>query len=126
MPLEALIDLMHLKACIDTMPQKAYVAEMQYRIQKPAQLALHLRSLRRARGLTQAQLGTRVGLDQTRIAKIERDPLLVSVGQLLQILSALGVQAVLLPAGEPRPIGKLGPQSGGKIGSRSRDAGAEW
>jgi hypothetical protein len=36
-------------------------------------------------------------LDQTRIAKIERDPTLISVGQLLTILRALGVQVALLP-----------------------------
>jgi hypothetical protein len=36
-----------------------------------------------------------VGLDQTRIAKIEADPQRVSVGQLFKILSALGVQVRL-------------------------------
>jgi HTH-type transcriptional regulator / antitoxin HipB len=66
-----------------------------YLIQTPAQLSAHLRSLRKAQGLTQAQLGDRVGLDQTRIAKIERDPRLVSVGQLLRILAVLSVRVVL-------------------------------
>jgi transcriptional regulator with XRE-family HTH domain len=37
-----------------------------------------------------------VGLDQTRIAKIEADPRRVSVGQLFKILSALGVRVLLL------------------------------
>ena len=41
-------------------------------LQTPAQLASHLRSLRKTRGLTQAALGRLIGLDQTRIAKIER------------------------------------------------------
>ncbi len=68
---------------------------MDYLIQTPAQLSAHLRSLRKARGFTQAQLGDRVGLDQTRIAKIERDPRLVSVGQLLRILAVLSVRVVL-------------------------------
>jgi HTH-type transcriptional regulator/antitoxin HipB len=68
---------------------------MDYLLQTPAQLSAHLRSLRKARSLTQAQLGDRVGLDQTRIAKIERDPRLVSVGQLLQILAVLRVRVVL-------------------------------
>ena len=58
-------------------------------IQTPAQLASHLRSLRESRGLTQKALGALVGLDQPRIAKIERDPRLVSVGQLMKLLSAL-------------------------------------
>jgi HTH-type transcriptional regulator/antitoxin HipB len=71
---------------------------MDYMIQTPAQLSAHLRSLRKAQGLTQAQLGDRVGLDQTRIAKIERDPRVVSVGQLLRILAVLSVRVVLKAA----------------------------
>lgn len=68
---------------------------MNYLLQTPAQLANHLPSLRNARHLTQAQLGMLVGLDQTRIAKIEANPQRVSVGQLFKILSALGVQVQL-------------------------------
>jgi HTH-type transcriptional regulator/antitoxin HipB len=78
------------------MPLRAYITSMDYLLQTPAQLAKHLPSLRNARHLTQAQLGTLVGLDQTRIAKIEADPRRVSVGQLFKILSALGVQVQLL------------------------------
>lgn len=66
-------------------------------LQTPAQLPAHLRSLRKARNLTQAQLGAQVGLDQTRIAKIERDPAVVSVGQLMKLLTALRVRVVLNP-----------------------------
>lgn len=66
-----------------------------YTIQTASQLSAHLRSLRKSSALTQAQLGALVGLDQTRIAKIERDPGLVSVDQLLQILTALGAQVLL-------------------------------
>ena len=69
---------------------------MKYLLQTPAQLTKHLTSLRNARHLTQAQLGTLVGLDQTRIAKIEADPRRVSVGQLFKILSALKVRVQLL------------------------------
>lgn len=68
---------------------------MNYLIRSPSQLASHLRSLRKIRQLSQAQLGTLVGLDQTRIAKIEKDPRRISAGQLLKILSALGMQVVL-------------------------------
>ena len=78
------------------MPLKAYITRMRYLLQTSAQLAKHLPSLRNARHLTQAQLGMLVGLDQTRIAKIEADPRRVSVGQLFKILSALGVQVQLL------------------------------
>ena len=67
-------------------------------LQTPAQLADHLRSFRKARGLTQAALGKLVGLDQTRIAKIERAPQLVSLGQLMKLLSALHVRMLLHPS----------------------------
>jgi HTH-type transcriptional regulator / antitoxin HipB len=66
-------------------------------LQTPAQLTDHLRSFRKARRLTQAQLGKLAGLDQTRIAKIERHPERVSLGQLLQLLSLLHVRVLLQP-----------------------------
>jgi len=69
----------------------------QLMLQTPTQLSAHLRSLRKARRMTQAQLGAQIGLDQTRIAKIERDPAIVSVGQLMQLLNALRVRVVLDP-----------------------------
>jgi HTH-type transcriptional regulator/antitoxin HipB len=69
-------------------------------LQTPAQLSNHLRSFRKARGLTQAALGKLAGLDQTRIAKIERDPRLISVGQLMQLLSVLHVRVLLQPVSE--------------------------
>jgi HTH-type transcriptional regulator/antitoxin HipB len=87
---------MPLKAYYVFMPLMAYIVPMEYLLQTPAQLAKHLPSLRNARQLTQAQLGMLVGLDQTRIAKIEANPQRVSVGQLFKILSALGVQMQLL------------------------------
>jgi DNA-binding XRE family transcriptional regulator len=95
---------MPLKAYCIFMPLMAYTTPMHYLLQTPAQLAKHLPSLRNARHLTQAQLGTLVGLDQTRIAKIEADPRRVSVGQLFKILSALGVHVQLLSnEGDPAP-----------------------
>jgi HTH-type transcriptional regulator/antitoxin HipB len=75
---------------------------MAFHVHTPAQLSAHLRSLRKSRKLTQAQLGAKVGLDQTRIAKIERDPRSVSAGRLFEILAALGVSVVL----EPREKGR--------------------
>jgi len=89
-------------------PLEEYSASMDYLIQTPAQLAAHLRSLRNAKHLTQRQLGELVGLNQSRIAKIEHDPKLISVGQLLKILNALGTQVALRsvrgnPKKEPPP-----------------------
>jgi HTH-type transcriptional regulator / antitoxin HipB len=66
-----------------------------YPIQSPGQLSPHLRSFRKARGLSQARLGAVLGVGQARIARIEHDPTLVSVEQFLELLGALGVQMVL-------------------------------
>lgn len=71
-------------------------------LQTPAQLADHLRSFRKARGLTQAQLGRLVGIDQPRIARIEHDPSRVSVHTLLQLLTALRVRVFLEPLEPPK------------------------
>jgi len=62
---------------------------MSFLIQTPTQLAAHLRGLRTAKGWSQEQLGVKLGLSQARIARIEKDPLNVSVGQLLKVLSAM-------------------------------------
>jgi HTH-type transcriptional regulator/antitoxin HipB len=66
-------------------------------LQTPQQLADQLRSLRKERGLTQAALGELVGLDQTRVAKIERDPSVVSLKQLMRLLAVLRVRVLLQP-----------------------------
>ena len=76
---------------------------MDYPIQSPGQLSAHLRSLRKARGLNQVQLGAVLGVGQARIARIERDPAAVSVEQFLDLLGALGVQMVLRSTG-PRTV----------------------
>jgi HTH-type transcriptional regulator/antitoxin HipB len=72
-------------------------------LQTPTQLSEHLRSFRKARGLTQAQLGKLAGIKQARVAKIERDPRLVSVGQLLRLLTALHVRVLLQPIDDKSP-----------------------
>jgi HTH-type transcriptional regulator/antitoxin HipB len=77
---------------------------MGHTVQIPSQLSSHLRALRKARGLSQAALGNRLGLSQTRIARIEGDPLSISVEQLLRVLAALGVQVSL----EPMPTAQTG------------------
>jgi HTH-type transcriptional regulator/antitoxin HipB len=66
-----------------------------YPLSTPAHLAAELRRLRRARGLTQAELGAELGVQQARIGKIERDPGCVSLAQLVQILAALGAELVV-------------------------------
>jgi HTH-type transcriptional regulator/antitoxin HipB len=84
---------------------------MDYPIRLADQLRAHLRSLRKQRGLTQAQLGQRLGIGQVRMAEIEARPGLVSVDQLVKLLSALGAGLVVrdregrsaAPAAEPAP-----------------------
>ncbi|MEX1166979.1 MAG: helix-turn-helix transcriptional regulator [Hydrogenophaga sp.] len=64
----------------------------------PEQLSLHLRSLRKARGLTQAQLASRMGVGQSRISAIETDATKLTAEQLLRLLSALDASVVLRTA----------------------------
>lgn len=59
------------------------------------QLGPHLRSLRRARKMTQRELAARLGVTQARIATIEANPAAVSVGQLMTILAALDADLAL-------------------------------
>lgn len=82
---------------------------MDYPIQSPGQLSAHLRALRKARGWSQAHLGAALGVGQTRITRIERNPTAISVEQLLGLLAALGAQLVLRPNDlrQPGPLGAV-------------------
>lgn len=64
-------------------------------IQTSAQLSVHLKSLRKARGLTQTALGERIGVKQVRMADIEKNPGAVSLDQLIQVLHALDARLLL-------------------------------
>jgi HTH-type transcriptional regulator/antitoxin HipB len=68
---------------------------MDYPIRFSDQLKQHLRALRKAKGLTQTELGKLLGVGQVRVAEIERDPSAVSVAQLFKLLGALDAQLVL-------------------------------
>lgn len=72
---------------------------MDFHVATVAQLSAHLRALRKARNLTQANLGRLLGVKQSRIADIESDPGSVSVSQLHKILSALGAHMLLRDSG---------------------------
>ena len=58
-----------------------------------------LQQARMARGLTQAELGALVGLPQSHISKIERGETDFQWTTLEQIANAVGLSAVLIPAG---------------------------
>ena len=64
-------------------------------LHSPTQLSAHLKSLRKTRGLTQAELARRLGIRQSRLADIENHPETVSSAQLLDLLAALGVEVLL-------------------------------
>ena len=68
---------------------------MDYPVQLSSQLQQLLKSLRKSRQMTQAELARRLGVVQSRVADIERDPGAVSVEQLLQVLAMLGAQMVV-------------------------------
>jgi len=66
-----------------------------YPVQLSTQLRQHLRSLRKAKGLTQARMADLLGVVQSRVATIEANPGSLSVEQLLKVLAALDAQLVV-------------------------------
>jgi len=72
-------------------------------IHSPTQLSAHLKSLRKARRLTQAQLGVLIGVGQARVADIEKNPGAVNVAQLLEVLHALDTRLLLTSADKASP-----------------------
>jgi HTH-type transcriptional regulator / antitoxin HipB len=64
-------------------------------LQSPSQLSLHLKSLRKSRNVTQANMAKRLRITQERYSQIERHPELIATGRLLEILAALGVDVLL-------------------------------
>jgi transcriptional regulator with XRE-family HTH domain len=65
---------------------------------------MRIREVRKSRGITQAQLGSRIGLPQCEISRIERGRRTLSVRRLCSIAEALEVHpAALLEAPPPRP-----------------------
>lgn len=68
---------------------------MAYPVNAPIQLRAVLRALRKARGLTQAELGRRVGRSQKRIARIEAAPERASFDQISQLIAILGGRLVV-------------------------------
>src|SRR5436305_3983353 len=98
---------------------------MDYQIQTLLQLSTHLRALRKARGLSQAELGSRLGVGQTRIARIEGNPAAISVEQLLEVLGALGVRLVLRDTRPAQP--ETSPASTPRQSkTRQHKTGGEW
>jgi transcriptional regulator with XRE-family HTH domain len=66
-----------------------------------------LRALRTSRGLTQTELGRRLGVTKARISAIERDPSGVALGQILAVVAALGGRVLIDDAHGPRDAAPL-------------------
>lgn len=81
---------------------------MDYPVQLSSQLQQLLKSLRKSRQMTQTELARRLGVVQSRVADIERDPGAVSVEQLLQVLAMLGAQMVVRETTTDPPATKPG------------------
>ena len=77
------------------------------RLQGPSQLSAHLKSLRKSRNLTQADMARSLQISQERYSQIERNPALIATGRLLEILAVLQVDVLL----------KLRPSEGKTIAS---------
>lgn len=76
-----------------------------YPIQTDQQLPLLLRSLRKARAMSQAELAERLGVTQQTVSQMERRAAAVTVQRLNKALSVLGGQLVLrdLRSDPPKP-----------------------
>jgi len=89
------------------------------------QLGRVLQSARKARGLSQAEVGTRLDLSQKRISALENDPASISVDQLLKLCAALGLELAIgarpttdaAASQPPPPAAKTakGPRGGDKV-----------
>lgn len=71
---------------------------MDYPVKTAEQLRQQLRSLRKKRRLTQANLGVLIGVTQARVVEIEANPGSVSLQQIMQVLGALGAGVVIRDA----------------------------
>ena len=91
------------------MKTKAIAVEIKpscHAIYAPLQLSAYLRALRKMRGLTQVELGKRLGVTRARVSEIERDPAHIGFAQLQRILHMLGGRLVLevpVPREPPQP-----------------------
>lgn len=68
---------------------------MDYIPRTPEQLGALLRSSRKARHLSQAQISDQVGQKQNMISRMEIDTSTRTIGTLYRVLSALGLELVI-------------------------------
>jgi HTH-type transcriptional regulator/antitoxin HipB len=68
---------------------------MNYPVDTAMQARSVLKALRAAKGLSQAELGQRLGVNQKRIARIEAEPGRASVAQIAKLVALLGGRLVI-------------------------------
>jgi HTH-type transcriptional regulator/antitoxin HipB len=74
-----------------------------YPIETPQQLRTLLKAMRQSSRLTQTELGTRLGVSQKRIARIEAEPGVTSFDQMTRLVAAMGYRFVLEEIPAPKP-----------------------
>ena len=74
---------------------------MDYIVQAPSQMGIHMKSRRRALGLTQAMLASQIGLSQKRLSVLESHPDRLSLKQLLSLAAVLKLEVVLREKSPP-------------------------
>ena len=78
---------------------------MDYPVDTSIQLRAVLRALRKLRNLNQTEVGDILGVNQKRVARIEKAPGLTSFDQISKMVTALGGR-LLIHTGEPTSVGK--------------------
>ena len=68
------------------------VKGMPHPLLTPMQLGRVLQTARKARKLSQAQVGARLDLSQKRVSAMELDPATITVDQLLKLCAVLGLE----------------------------------
>ena len=69
------------------------------------QLGQILLSARKAKGMTQGDLGARLGLKQGRVSQFEKKPGTINAQQLLSLMSVLGLELMIGAKPEPVQVG---------------------
>ena len=69
----------------------------------PKQIGAIIRRARRNAGLTQADLGKKIGLRQATISKLEQGGGATQLGTLLDALTALGLEVIIDKRGKTGP-----------------------
>lgn len=79
---------------------------MRIKLTSGSQLKAHLKSLRKTKGWSQQMLAEKLGLSQSRIVQIEKNPELVSFDQLIHLFNILGASLMIETEGLSLPAGQ--------------------